>query len=163
MLITGAITGDAYGETGPALTALGVVDKGTPVPFRAMVNDLAATFDRGLTETLLRGSGTRRESGNIWYEPLPLEHAREVEPISQLLERALSNARIDTHPSATGVAARLLVAPRSILGVFVNDTNMDAQREVTINGQRVTVTVRAGRARLVLFERNTGRVITQTE
>ena len=162
ILITGAITGDVYGQVPPALAALGVVDRGAPVPFRAMVDGLAATFDRGLQETLLRGAGTTRESGNIWYEPLPLEHAREEEPMSRLLTRTLAAAGVETHPSSTGVTARLLLAPRSILGVFVNDTSSDAQREVTINGQRINVSVLAGRARLVLFERESGRIITQT-
>jgi hypothetical protein len=163
VLFTGAITGDAYGEIPASLAALGVVDRGLPVPFRAISDGLAATFDRGLQETLLRGSGTRRESGNIWYEPLPLEHAREEEPMSALLTRALAAAGVETHPSTTGVAARLLTAPRSVLGVFVNDTSADAQRAVTINGQSVSVNVPAGRARLVLYDRKTGRVITQTD
>ena len=162
VLITGAITGDAYGEIPAALASLGVVDNGAPVPFRAIVDGVAATFDRGLQETLLRGEGAQRQTGNIWHEPLPLEHAREEEPVSRLLARALSASGVETHPSTTGVTARLLTAPRSILGVFVNDTSTNATRRVRVNGKDVDISVPAGRARLVLFERATGRVIVQT-
>jgi hypothetical protein len=154
VLFTGAITGDAYGEVPAALAELGVVDRGRPVAFR----EDGATFDRNLQESLLRSGLPRSE----WHEPLPLEHAREDEPLARLLERAFAAAGVETFPSDSGVVSRLLVAPRAILGVFVNDTAADARRRVTISGRAVDVDVSAGASRLVLWERSTGRMIVQS-
>jgi hypothetical protein len=49
-----------------------------------------------------------------------------------------------------------------VLAVIVNETARDAQRRVSIAGHNVDIPVAAGRTRLVLFERATGRVIAQT-
>ncbi|HUP44123.1 MAG TPA: hypothetical protein VM779_01285, partial [Thermoanaerobaculia bacterium] len=154
VLFTGAVTGNYYGELPPALDALGVVDRGRPVQFR----EEGATFDRNLQESLLRSTLPRTE----WHEPLPLEYARESAPFVALMERALAAAGVETHPSDSGVVARLLYAPRAIFGVFVNDGASDAVRRVTINGAPVDVSVPAGGSRLVLWERATGRLIVQS-
>ncbi len=101
-------------------------------------------------------------TGNVWHEPLPLEHAREDEPLASLLARAFAAAGVEAHPSEGGVAARLLLAPRAVFGVFVNETARDAERAVTIAGHAVRVSVPAGRARLLLFDRKSGEVIAET-
>lgn len=154
VLFTGAVIGDAYGEVPEALRELGVIDRGRPVAFR----EEGATFDRDLSEALLRSTLPRSD----WHEPLPLEFAREEAPLVRLLERAFASAGIETHPSGSGVIARLLYAPRAIFGVFVNDTASDAQRRVTIAGAAVDVGVPAGGSRLVLWERATGRIVVQS-
>ncbi|HUP48179.1 MAG TPA: hypothetical protein VNA04_05245, partial [Thermoanaerobaculia bacterium] len=154
VLFTGAVTGDFYGEVPEALRALGVVDRGRPVMFR----EEGATFDRNLQESLLRSELPRSE----WHEPLPLEHAREAGPFVALLRRAFAAAEVETHPSDSGVVARLLYAPRAILGVFINDGAHDVQRRVTVTGVPVDVFVPAGGSRLVLFERESGRIIAQS-
>ena len=137
-----------------SLAALGVVDPGRPVAF----HEEGATFDRNLQESLLRSSLPRTE----WHEPLPLEYARESEPFLALMRNALNAAGVATHPSDAGVTARLLYAPRSIFGVFVNDTTTDAMRRVMINGARVDVLVPAGGSRLVLWDR-AGKMIVETK
>ena len=149
------MTGDFYGEVPPALAALGVVDEGRPVAF----HEEGATFDRNLQESLLRSTLPRSE----WHEPLPLEYARESQPFLALMRKALDAAGLATHPSDAGVTARLLYAPRSIFGVFVNDTTKDVTRGVTINGARVDVLVPAGGSRLVLWDRATGKIIAETK
>jgi hypothetical protein len=136
VLITGAIDGQ------PA----------RPVPFR----ENGATFDRNLQEALQQAIEPH-SAPNVIHEPLPLEYAREEEPLVALLTRALEG--IETHPSTSGVAARLLYAPRAVFGVFVNDTANDAVRRVTVAGRAVDIAVPAGRARFVLFERATGKVL----
>ncbi|HEY8132293.1 MAG TPA: hypothetical protein VII12_10390, partial [Thermoanaerobaculia bacterium] len=143
LLFTGAIVSDPYGEVPSALRDLGVVDAARPVQF----HEMAATFDRDLQESLLRGS------------TLPLEYAREDQPLVALLREALAAAGVQTHPSDSGVAVRLLDAPRAVLAIFINETSKDAQRRVTVAGHRIDVTVPAGRSRLLLFDRATGRVI----
>ena len=155
VLFTGAVTGDAYGAVPDAHRDLGVAGPARPVAFR----EDGATFDRSLQETLLRSALPRTG----WHEPLPLEHAREAEPLIELLRRAFTAAGIETHPSDTGVLARLLVAPRAIFGVFVNDSDSDAMRRVSIAGNAVDVSVPAGRSRLVLWDRSSGRIVVQTK
>jgi hypothetical protein len=125
-----------------------------PVQFR----EENATFDRNLQESLLRSTEPRTE----WREPLPLEYAREDEPLVALLLRKLASAGVEMHPSDTGVVARLLYAPRAIFGVFVNDGTTDAVRRITINGKPIEVPVPGGGSRLMLWDRATGRLIVES-
>ena len=60
------------------------------------------------------------------------------------------------------MAARVLAAPRAFLAVCVNETAEDAERRLVIGGRNIVVPVRAGRTRLVLFERGTGRIVVAT-
>jgi hypothetical protein len=141
LLFTGAIVSDPYGEVPEALRELGVVGAARPVEF----HESGATFDRNLRESLLAG------------ETLPVEYAREDEPLVALLHDALSIPSTDG-----GVTVRLLDAPRAVLAVFVNESAHDAQRRITIAGRAIDVAVPAGRARLMLFERETGKVLADT-
>lgn len=163
VLVTGTVLGDPYGEVPPAMAALGVVGPTAPVRLREPTSWTGgwATFDRDLHESLRRSLAPplRDLSGAVWHEPLPLEHAREDEPLALLLAAALAAAGVDTHPSSGGVAARLLIAPRAVLAVCVNETGVDARRRLTIEGRAVEIPVAAERSRLVLFERGTGKVL----
>jgi hypothetical protein len=98
----------------------------------------------------------------VWHEPLPLELAREREPLARLLEAALDAAGVPTHPSDVPVAARVLLAPEAALVVCVNETAAEAVRRVTVDGASFNVPVKAYRARLALVERRTGRVLAAT-
>jgi hypothetical protein len=86
ILVTGAVVGDPYGQVSLALQKLGIVDAGQPVRLREATG---VTFDRNLQESLLRSVAPPLESfaGNIWHEPLPLDHAREDEPLRSGAER----------------------------------------------------------------------------
>jgi hypothetical protein len=166
VLITGAVEGDPYGRIGGSLKALGIVDPGRPVAQheRTAWGDGWATFDGQLGERLRRSTKhepTRRE-GALWHEPLPLEYARESEPLVQLLGAALSAAGVGSEPSAMPLAARLLRAPRAVLAVCVNETSADARRRLSVEGHAFEVPVAAGRTRLALFERGTARLIAST-
>jgi hypothetical protein len=166
ILVTGAVEGDPYGRAGEALSALGIVDAGRPVAQheRTSWGDGWVTFDGQLGERLRRSAKaeTIRREGPVWHEPLPLEFAREPEPLVELLGAALSAAGVAAQPSATPVAARLLRGPRTVLAACVNETASDAKRRLVVEGHAVDVPVSAGRARLALFERGTGRLIAST-
>ena len=166
VLITGAVEGDPYGRVPEALKALGVVDAGRPVAQheRTPWGSGWATFDNHASERLRRASNaapTRRE-GLLWHEPLPLELAREPEPIAALLGAALQAAGVAVSPSDTNVVARVLSAPRAHLVVCVNETAEDAVRRVQVDGRALDVPVPAGRTRLVLVERAGGKVLAAT-
>jgi hypothetical protein len=166
LLITGAVEGDAYGHIGDALAALGLVDAGRPLVQheRTVWGGGWATFDGLLSERLrssLKPEPTRRE-GPIWHEPLPLEFAREPDALIDLLGAALDAAAVPGHPSAVPVAARLLRSPRALLAVCVNETAAPVRRRLVVEDQSIDVPVEPGRARLVLFERKTARVLAST-
>ena len=101
-------------------------------------------------------------ASKIWREPLPLEFAAESGPLTALLGAALRAASVPTNESDAPIAARVLLAPRAALIVCVNETASDATRVVTVDNRRVNIPVSAGRARLVLVERQTGRVVAST-
>ncbi len=169
LLVTGAVQGNPYGEVSEALERLGVVDAGRPVSLREATRWAAdgegwATFDRDLREQLERGTGPPLAdlTGNVWHEPLPLEFAREEEPLAALLGAALAAADVETHPADGRVMARLLQAPRALLAVVVNETAVDARRRLTVAGRGYELPVAAGRSRLALFERATGRLLAAT-
>lgn len=169
VLVTGAIMGNPYGENSEELARLGIADGGRPVSLREVSNWAGpgggwATFDRDLREQLERAEGPALESltGTVWHEPLPLEFAREDEPLAALLAAALAAAGVETQPSESAVVARLLFAPRAVLAVVVNETAVDARRRLTIEGLSYEVPVAAGRSRLALFERATGRLLVAT-
>ena len=166
VVVTGAVEGDAYGRVGPALAALGLVGDA-----RALVQHERTiwgggwgTFDDKIGEVVKRSTKAEPQSraGNVWHEPLPLEFAREPEVAGRFLEAVLKAAGIATHPTDTRVVARVLEAPRAFLAVCVNETAEDATRRVTIEGRAVDIPVPAGRARLVLVERGTGKVLAST-
>jgi hypothetical protein len=164
VLITGAVEGDAYGRVPEALKALGIVDAGRPLVQHERTAWGWATFDGQISERIRRS--TRAEPtarpGNVWHEPIPLEYAREPEPLAALLEAALTAADVTTHPTDTHIVARVLVAPKAVLAVCVNETPVDGMRRVTIEGAAFDIPVPAGRSRLVLFERGTGKVLAAT-
>jgi hypothetical protein len=168
VLVTGAVSGDPYGRVGPALGELRITDAGAPVTFREATNwgrSGFATFDRNLQESLPRSTAPPLENltGNIWHEPLPLEHAHEDEPLSALLAGALAASGIETHPSDRGgVSLRVLTGSRALLVVAINETSRDAERRVTLAGRAFDIRVPAGRSRMILLDRSTGNVIAQT-
>jgi hypothetical protein len=172
VLVTGFVEGTPYGETTKALQALGVIDSGRPVAFQERspwATDAATagwvTFDRGSGEWLRRSA--RQAFGaagapNVLHEPLPLEFAREPEALTALLGSALTTAGFGTAAMTDPAASRVLVAPRACLIVAVNESSEPVRRAVTAEGRTYEIPVAAGRARLALVERATGRVLAAT-
>jgi hypothetical protein len=167
LLVTGAVEGDSYGRSTPSLAALGIVDAGRPLALHEPTPWGAAglaTFEGLAQERMRRASGASPTAfaGSMWHEPLPLELARESEPLLALLGGALRAAGVETHPDRGGVAARLLVAPKAVLVVVVNETPVAARRLVRVEGRGVAIPVAALGARLALFERASGRLLAST-
>jgi len=164
LLVTGAVEGDSYGRATASLQALGIVDAGRPLALHEPTpwgSGGSATFE-GLAQERMRRAGKpslAALTGSVWHEPLPLELAREVEPITALLGAALRAAGIETHPGSGGVAARILVAPKAVLVVVVNETPDATRRRLRVEGRTLEVPVAALGARLALFERGSGKLI----
>ena len=167
LLITGSIDGDSYGLPSPWLESLGLPGPSRPLAFHERSRwsaDGWVRFEGLLIENLRRSLRPDLASfdGAVWHEPLPLELAREREPLTRLLGGALAAAGIQTHPSDAPVAARVLLAPRAALIVCVNETADEAVRRISVDGLPVDVPVRACGARMVLVRRGSGEVLAAT-
>ena len=166
VLVTGGVEGDPYGRTGEALRALGVVGTGRPVAQHEPTRFGAgwATFDGLASEWLRRAPGPEPErvAGPIVHEPLPLEYAREPEPLAALLQAVLLAARVTLQPSDVPLPARVLRGPRAALVVVVNETPQDASRRVVVDGRALEIPVLAGRTRFALVESGSGRLVAAT-
>jgi hypothetical protein len=171
VLVTGPVEGDSYGRATPSLQALGVLGEARPVALHEATAWGAApgktrwvTFENLAQHWLRRGTKASPSAllGNVWHEPLPLDLARETEPLDALLGAALKAAGVPAHPAGDGVAARVLVAPKSVLVACVNETPSAARRRVVVEGRPVEFPVVGVLARLVLFERGSGKVVVAT-
>ena len=166
VLVTGAVEGDGYGRVSAALQALGVAGRSRPIAPRELVRlpgaaDRWVTFD-GLAQERLRRSlapPIANVAAPIVHEPLPLELARESEPLLALLTAFLGAAGVEMFPADAPVATRVLRAPRATLIVCVNETSSDLVRRLRLDGRGVEIPVAAGRTRLVLLEPKTARVL----
>lgn len=167
VLVTGAIEGDSYGLPTPSLEALGLLGAARPVAFHERSRwsaDGQVRFEGLKIENMKRGLGPELASfaAPIWHEPLPLELAADREPLARLLSAALAAAGVEAQPSDAPLAARVLLAPQAALIVCVNETPSDAERTIQVDGVGLVVPVKAYGARLVLIERQSGRVIVAT-
>jgi hypothetical protein len=172
VLITGAVEGDSYGRPTPSLEALGVLGESRPVALHettgwgaAAGTSRSVTFESLAQHWLKRGTkpSPTALTGAVWHEPLPLDFARETEPLDALLGAALRGAGVATHAGPDGVAVRVLLGPRAALVACVNESPAPARRRVVVEGRSVVIPVAALRSRLVLFERATGRVLAATQ
>jgi hypothetical protein len=179
VLLTGALTGDSYGRENPALKPLGL-GPSRPV---AMVEKTAwsangsVAFEDLAQETVLRGEATstgKLPAGNLWHEPLPLELARDREPLARLLRAALEAAHVPVafpnsaagggqNASEAGVAGRVLLAPRHALVVLVNERPEAASRKVMVDGHPVEMRVGSKSSALAIVERATGKIVVSSE
>lgn len=167
LLFTGAIDGDSYGAAAPSLQRLGLLGPSRALAFHESSRwspTEPVSFEGLLQENVRRSEKPELASfdGAVWHEPLPLELARQREPLVRLLEAALFAAAVDTHPSTVPIAARVLLAPKAALVVVVNETASDAVRRVHVDGAVFDVPVRAYRARLALIERRSGKILVAT-
>jgi hypothetical protein len=165
VLITGAIEGDSYGRQVPALQALGVMGQGRPVTMHERSGWSSTgwvTFEGLLQESARRATSTTLRQtlpGNVWHEPLPLELARDREPLAKLLGAALAAANVAVSPHGGGVTGRVLLAPRSALLVAVNERPEPAMRRLGVDGHWIDLHVPALGVAMMLVARRSGDVL----
>ena len=124
------------------------------------------TFDQNYGEWLRKSSkrGVAPNAGTVhWHEPLPLEFAREEEPLHAVLASALLAAKVEHHSASQPMTATVLKMPRSVLVTVVNESSVDGTRRVRIGDRDVDLVVQAGRARCVLYDRDTGAVVADSD
>jgi hypothetical protein len=74
----------------------------------------------------------------------------------------LRKAGLEPAVAGDPLATRVFAAPGAWLVVVVNETAADGRRVVSVGPSRCEIPVAAGRARLLLLERPTGRMLAAT-
>jgi len=166
VLITGPLTGDCYGRIPELLLKSGLFDPGNPLCIREKTqwslksNPLNfVTFERGEIEWLKKGSKPINFEGNIWNEPLPLEFAREEEPLIALLKEALKNSGVPFYFSEIPITTSILKTKDHIFAIFINESSSDLKRSIEIDSRRYDFSVPAFRASIFCIERKTGKIV----
>ena len=178
VLVTGAIEGDSYGRRLPAHDELGLAFASRPVAmheksgwsttgwiaFEGMLQETERRSEAPSEARLTSRSGVRSATAgvDIWHEPLPIELARDREPLAKLLGAALAAAKVPVSASDPGVAARVLLAPRAALLVVVNERPEPASRRLVVDGRSIDVPVAARGSSLLVVERASGKVLAST-
>jgi hypothetical protein len=165
VLVTGAIEGDSYGRETPSLKALGLLGPSRPVAMHETSAWGAVTFESLLQESARRADkpSVAKLGGAVSHEPLPIELAREREPLAALLGAALNAAGVPTMEGPWGVTARVLMAPKGALVAVVNERPEPTSRRVVVEGRTLAVPVRAFGSRLAIVERGTGKIVAATK
>lgn len=168
VLLTGPLTGDCYGRIPESLLESKLFDSGKPLRIREETQWLLkressrfVTFDRGEIEWLRKGSKPLSSfEGNIWNEPLPIEFAREEEPLIALFKETLKNAGVPFYFSEIPITTRVLKTRNHILLIFINESSSDIKRIIEIEGRKYEIFVPASRPEILLIERKTGKIIS---
>ncbi len=168
ILVTGAVQGDSYGFETPSLRALGLLGPSRPVAMHERSPWSASgwvAFEGLLQETARRADKPPLTAltGNVWHEPLPLELARDREPLVKLLGAALAAANVPVSPDAGGVAGRVLLGPKAAMLVAVNERPEPAKRKLLVDGRFVELAVPARGAAMAFVARRSGKVLSTLE
>lgn len=175
VLVTGPIETDGYGRPHAALTQLRALtapaarDGGSRALATAEPTGFAASGVASFSEPpgarARRGAWASGElEGPVWHEALPIERAVGDEALVRLLALALARAGVTVHEEAApGVAASVRLEGRHALVVCVNERSVDAERRVTVDGRAIPVRVAAWRARILVVDRQTGRVAKDSD
>jgi hypothetical protein len=167
VLVTGSIEGDSYGMPTPSLRALGLLGPSRPVAMheRSAWSTTGWVAFEGLRQETTRRAdkpSLTRVTGDVWHEPLPLELARDREPLVRLLGAALAAAKLPVSPDDGGIAGRVLLAPKVALLVAVNERPEPAKRRLVVDGRSIDLHVGARGATLSLVARSSGKVLAST-
>ncbi len=162
VLLTGALEGDPYGRPLRRLESL--QSPSAPLALREPSPWGTFTFESQITEKLRRSatpSLNRSMDGRLWHHPLPLEYARE-EGFRDLVGLVLKEASVPVRPEGDPILSRILETPRVAFLLAVNEGSQDLVREFTSGRHRLRLWVPAGRSRMVLLEKATGRLLAQS-
>jgi hypothetical protein len=122
-----------------------------------------ATFDQSLSQSLRAGISSfdpdAPKDSNIWHEGLPLDYAREEEPLVGLLSLALKIAGIQADYQTHPIASRILKSNRTHLIGMVNESSQEARLAFVGKKYRIELKAMPGRSSLCLIDANTGKIL----
>jgi hypothetical protein len=110
-----------------------------------------------------------RGAGKFVWCPLPVEASDTNEPVAEFYRAALAQAGVAPLFAVTGANPSLLIRPTlfagAVLYTFVNESERDANLQVTHTATKTPFTVKlaAQRAAFALLDRPTGRLLATTE
>ena len=173
VLFIGAVEGNEYGKQSDQFLKLGLGHGSQPVSHYEPTNwtpdngssKKVVTFGSGKSENLRKSDSPFLDTlkGNILQEPLPIELALEREPLVAMLHAVLKHSEMPSNVFDTHVESRILKTDNVALVVCVNESSADVKREISFDGRKFEIPVRAGRSRLVLFNRTDGTMIVATD
>jgi hypothetical protein len=160
VLVLGPIEGDFAGRP---LNKLNRLLGQRSLALREITSWGWATFDQTLSQSLRAGASNfdpdASRGSNLWHEGLPLDYAREEEPLAGILSLALKTAGIEAgyqaHPTVSGV----LKNNGTQLAGMVNESSLEAQREFVGVNYRVDLKALPGRSSLCLIDAITGKIL----
>ncbi len=172
ILFTGAVEGNEYGKLSKDFLLLGLNHVSAPVSHYEPTNwemkngrDVFVTFGDLEHQYLRKSDAPQLDSlkGNILQEALPLEYASQRAPLIALLDSVLKYAGVRVHRYSTPVASRVLDTGNYSLVVLVNESSANSDRDIFAGTHEYSVSVEAGRTRLALIDRSSGKIIAATE
>ena len=168
ILFTGALEGNAYGQLSENILKLGLINKSVPVSLFEQTNynerKITVTFDNQQSEFIKKSIADKfYESGNIMHEPLPIELAREKESLILLLKNSLVASGIKSQFFDEPLTTGILYLKDYALIICVNESSNNINRQLTIDNKPLIIDVNAGESKLLLFERQSGKIISETK
>lgn len=170
ILFTGSLEGNSYGELSKMILETGITTKSTPVSLYEKFrideygNGMTVTFDNQQNEFIKKcGRESLYSTGNIFHEPLPIELAKEKEPLILLLRKILNESGFDYSFSAEPVSTSILAFNDKAFIVLVNESTTAAQREIILNGFKIKTVVEAGSSKILIADKTNGRILVESE
>lgn len=172
ILFTGPLEGNSYGEISESISRLGLMNKSAPVSLYEKYikqNDQAkvetiATFENQQSEFIKKCVADNLYSNNnIYHEPLPLELAKEKEPLIDLLKYMLGKSSIEYYYDETPLSTNILPMKNHSLVVLVNESSVDLTKILKLENIPLNAKVSAGQSKLLIIDRKSGSVISETD
>ncbi len=172
ILITGSLEGNSYGEISESISRLGLINKSTPVSLyekyikkNNQINaETIATFDNQQSEFIKKCALENLYSNNnIFHEPLPLELAKEKEPLIDLLKYMLTKSSIEYYYDETPLSTNILFMKNHFLVVLVNESSVDLTKNLNLGNISISTKVKAGQSKLLMINRQSGKIISETD
>ncbi|MDR2697429.1 MAG: glycoside hydrolase family 5 protein [Holophagales bacterium] len=160
VVVLGPVEGDFAGR--PLSTLSGLLGQ-RPLAILENTRWGWATFDQTLSQSLRAGTSVFEpdapQSSNLWHEGLPLDYAREEEPLVSLLGLALKAAGIQAGYQDHPATSRILKNNKTHLVGVVNESSREARREFAGGNYRVDLKAMSGRSALCLIDSITGKIL----
>lgn len=170
VLFTGSLEGNSYGDISENILKLGLVNNSVPVSlfekhFCPNNNkETIVTFDNQQSEFIKKSAAEKIYSiNNIYHEPLPLELAREKEPLIKLLKYIFDISNVKYQFGETPISTNLLEMKDHFLVVLVNESSTNINKNLKIDNFSSNVLIKTGQSKLLLIDKQTGTIISETE
>lgn len=172
VLFTGSLEGNSYGEISESISRLGLINKSTPVSYyeKYVIHnnqsnaETIATFDNQQSEFIKKCIADNLYSNNnIYHEPLPLEFAKEKELLIDLLKYMLGKSSIEYYYDETPLSTNILPMKNHFLVVLVNESSADLTKILRLGSISISTKVKTGQSKLLIVNRQSGTVISETD